>query len=211
LHIGIGAALGESAKWLEAAIGKGSWVVLGVRMVGFVAVMRIKRKRTAANAKGAPKAEADTANDAQDEPRAEGDPTNDAQRGPSAEVATEADAEPGPQRSPNTQAHRKRRPAAAVAATPRRMAAREKRSGTTGDSAGPSQLTRPPFGLLRHGHRPRRLGPRRSRPVSASFNLPLTRSDQPRSTNRATRTAMLRAHGPGGRRLRQRGARPVRA
>src|SRR5690606_18455506 len=98
LHIGIGAALGESAKWLESAIGKGSWVVLGVLVVGFVAVMLIKRKRKAANAKGAPKAEADTANDAQDEPSAEADTTNDAQGGPSAEVATEADAEPEPQR-----------------------------------------------------------------------------------------------------------------
>lgn len=98
LHIGIGAALGESAKWLESAIGKGSWVVLGVLVVGFVAVMLIKRKRTAANAKVAPKAEGDTANDAQDEPSAEAETTNDAQGGPSAEVATEADAEPEPQR-----------------------------------------------------------------------------------------------------------------
>lgn len=48
LHIGIGAALGESAKWLESAIGKGSWVVLGVLVAGFVVIMLLKRKRKAA-------------------------------------------------------------------------------------------------------------------------------------------------------------------
>lgn len=47
LHIGIGAALGESAKWLESAIGKGSWVVLGVLVLGFVAFLLIKRRRKA--------------------------------------------------------------------------------------------------------------------------------------------------------------------
>jgi membrane protein DedA with SNARE-associated domain len=48
LHVGIGAALGESAKWLESAIGKGSWVVLGVLVAGFVVIMLLKRKRKAA-------------------------------------------------------------------------------------------------------------------------------------------------------------------
>lgn len=45
LHIGIGAALGESAKWLESAIGRGSWVVLALLAVVFVLVIRIKRKK----------------------------------------------------------------------------------------------------------------------------------------------------------------------
>lgn len=47
LHIGIGAALGESAKWLESAIGKGSWVVLGVLVLGFVLFLLLRRKRKA--------------------------------------------------------------------------------------------------------------------------------------------------------------------
>lgn len=45
LHIGIGAALGESAKWLEGAIGKGSWVVLGLIVAVFALVILIKRKK----------------------------------------------------------------------------------------------------------------------------------------------------------------------
>lgn len=48
LHIGIGAALGESAKWLEEAIGKGSWVVLGLIVAIFVLVLLVKRKKGAA-------------------------------------------------------------------------------------------------------------------------------------------------------------------
>lgn len=57
LHIGIGAALGESAKWLESAIGKGSWVVLGVLVLGFVAYLIVKRRRKAAAAEAAPEPE----------------------------------------------------------------------------------------------------------------------------------------------------------
>lgn len=45
LHIGIGAALGESAKWLESAIGQGSWIVLGVLVLAFVLFLAVKRKR----------------------------------------------------------------------------------------------------------------------------------------------------------------------
>lgn len=47
LHIGIGAALGESAKWLESAIGNGSWVVLGVIVLAFVTYIVLKRRRKA--------------------------------------------------------------------------------------------------------------------------------------------------------------------
>jgi membrane-associated protein len=53
LHIGIGAALGESAKWLEDAIGKGSWVVLGVLVLGFVLFLVLKRRRKARTAAAA--------------------------------------------------------------------------------------------------------------------------------------------------------------
>lgn len=49
LHIGIGAALGESAKWLEDTIGKASWVVLAVVVAIFVTVMVIKRKKRSAS------------------------------------------------------------------------------------------------------------------------------------------------------------------
>ncbi|WP_051400079.1 DedA family protein [Haloechinothrix halophila] len=48
LHIGIGAALGESAKWLESAIGKGSWVVLLLLVAVFGLVMLIKRRKSGA-------------------------------------------------------------------------------------------------------------------------------------------------------------------
>lgn len=62
LHIGIGAALGESAKWLESAIGKGSWVVLILLAVVFGLVMLIKRKKSGAVAKavGAEQPESET-------------------------------------------------------------------------------------------------------------------------------------------------------
>lgn len=46
VHIGIGAALGESAKWVEDAIGMGSWVLLGlVLLVIGLAVLFKRRKR----------------------------------------------------------------------------------------------------------------------------------------------------------------------
>ncbi len=48
LHIGIGAALGESAKWLEEAIGKGSWVVLLLMVVVFGLVILVKRRKSGA-------------------------------------------------------------------------------------------------------------------------------------------------------------------
>lgn len=55
LHIGIGAALGESAKWLESAIGKGSWVVLILLAVvcGLVVLIKRKKSRALAEAVGA--------------------------------------------------------------------------------------------------------------------------------------------------------------
>lgn len=45
VHIGIGAALGESAKWLEEAIGVGSWVVLGLLVLVGALVLLLKRKK----------------------------------------------------------------------------------------------------------------------------------------------------------------------
>lgn len=50
LHIGIGAAAGESAKWLEETIGKASWIVLAVVVAIFVTVMVIKKRRKRAAA-----------------------------------------------------------------------------------------------------------------------------------------------------------------
>ncbi|MGH3431584.1 MAG: DedA family protein, partial [Thermocrispum sp.] len=50
LHIGLGAALGESAKQMEKHIGNASWIVLGVLVLGFVAFLLIKRTRKAAKA-----------------------------------------------------------------------------------------------------------------------------------------------------------------
>lgn len=44
LHIGIGAALGESARWIEDAIGKFSWVLLALVVVVFALVILVKRK-----------------------------------------------------------------------------------------------------------------------------------------------------------------------
>lgn len=58
LHIGIGAALGESAKWLESAIGKGSWIVLGLVVLVFVLVILVKRKKGTTGAE--PPAQAET-------------------------------------------------------------------------------------------------------------------------------------------------------
>ncbi|MQA59954.1 MAG: DedA family protein [Actinophytocola sp.] len=60
LHIGIGAALGESAKWLESAIGKGSWVVLGLVVLVFVLVILVKRKKGGSGAEPPAQAETET-------------------------------------------------------------------------------------------------------------------------------------------------------
>jgi membrane protein DedA with SNARE-associated domain len=45
LHIGIGAAAGEAARRIEAAVGTGSWVLLGVLVAGAVGVAAVRRMR----------------------------------------------------------------------------------------------------------------------------------------------------------------------
>ena len=54
LHIAIGTAAGEAAKEIEAAVGKGSWVLLGliVVIIGLV-VLRKRKKAKAAESDGA--------------------------------------------------------------------------------------------------------------------------------------------------------------
>lgn len=56
LHVGIGAALGESAKWLEQAIGQASWAVLAVVVIAVAVVMLLKRRKAQAADDSAPAA-----------------------------------------------------------------------------------------------------------------------------------------------------------
>ncbi|TCP55070.1 membrane protein DedA with SNARE-associated domain [Tamaricihabitans halophyticus] len=45
LHIGIGSAAGEAAKWIEDAIGRVSWILLGAVAVAALIWYLVKRKR----------------------------------------------------------------------------------------------------------------------------------------------------------------------